>query len=148
MCLCQGCGIRYHTLRDLGRVLPTCSLDKRQRALNPSYGPCSNLQTSSSISEPWSKSHWSHPCRREPFRKSGFQRGNSRTMLEQKKKKKRNHKFGCTGEDFVCITLPPSWQSENFSVCDFCCNKNKEQVSEPWVSQLWGALSKSSLQSF
>ena len=88
MCLCQGCGIRYHTLRDLGRVLPTCSLDKRQRDLNTSYGPCSNLQTSSSISEPWSKSHWSHPCRREPFRKSGFQRGNSRTMLEQKKKRK------------------------------------------------------------
>lgn len=74
--------------------------------------------------------------------------GKFQNYVGAKKKKKRNHKFGCTGEDFVCITLPPSWQSENFSVCDFCCNKNKEQVSEPWVSQLWGALSKSSLQSF
>lgn len=71
-CLCGGCGIQHHTLRELGGGSPILVLDNRCTDLNPTCGSCNSPWTGSSPFRPKNTVLDNHPQMRELLWKSGF----------------------------------------------------------------------------
>lgn len=88
-CVCGSCGIQHHKLRDLGGVLPTCSLGNRHRDCDPGYGPMNLFQALLAVIwEPLKNTVLdNYPQTREPLQKCRFPEKKFQHIIGAKKPK-------------------------------------------------------------